>query len=266
MAAHRHKKNYRLKALMLLSVISIMLVFTGQASAELTAEANHSHVKIDFFYHGTTMSVRGTSDPDVDLIIKLSSPEGHEVLKKKGKAAGFLWMNVGTLEIEHVPGIYFLHSTRKIDDILSREEREKYSIGYHALERHVQMTPFSDETETSQWFNELVKFKENSRVYGTSTGKVSMTEKDGKGNYYILTEWPYQVPPGTYTVTVYAVRDKKVVETAESAILVEQVSIVKTLAQMAKDNGALYGIISIVIALAAGFGVGLVFRKGGGAH
>ena len=40
----------------------------------------------------------------------------------------------------------------------------------------------------------------------------------------------------------------------------------KTLADMAKNNGAIYGIISIVIALAAGFGVGMIFRKGGGAH
>jgi hypothetical protein len=35
---------------------------------------------------------------------------------------------------------------------------------------------------------------------------------------------------------------------------------------MAKKNGALYGVISILSALGAGFGVGLIFRKGGGAH
>jgi hypothetical protein len=35
---------------------------------------------------------------------------------------------------------------------------------------------------------------------------------------------------------------------------------------MAKNNGALYGIISIMAALGAGFGVGLVFRKNDGAH
>jgi len=41
---------------------------------------------------------------------------------------------------------------------------------------------------------------------------------------------------------------------------------VKALSGMAKNNGALYGIISILIALGAGFGVGMIFRKGGGAH
>lgn len=242
------------------------IVLSGQAFAELTVDANHSHIKIDFFYHGSTMSVRGTSDPGVDLIIKLASPDGHEVLKQKGKVAGVLWMNVGTLKLENAPGVYFLHSTRNIEDILSREEMEKYTIGYQALQKHMKMNPISDEKEKEKWFNEFVRFKENSRLYSISTSKVSLTEKDGKGNYYILTEWPYQVPPGAYTVMVYAVKDKKVVETAQSSITVEQVGVVKTLANMAKNNGVLYGIISIVAALGAGFGVGMIFRKGGGAH
>lgn len=260
------KQKGNVKILLTIVIVTILLSVAGQASAELTAEANHSHVKIDFFYHGSTMSIRGVSDPGVDLIIKLTAPDGHEVLKEKGKAAGFLWMNVGTLKVEEVPGIYFLHSTKKIEDILSKKDMDKYVIGYEALKDHIQMSPVSNEEEKTKWFNEFVKFKENSKVYATTTGKISVGEKDGKGNYYILTEWPYQVQPGTYTATVYAIKDKKVIETAQSNIQVEQVGIINSLATMARNNGALYGVISIIAALGAGFGVGLVFRKGGGAH
>jgi hypothetical protein len=65
---------------------------------------------------------------------------------------------------------------------------------------------------------------------------------------------------------VYAVKEGKVVEQATSKVLVEQVGVVKGLAGMAKNNGALYGILAIIAALGAGFGVGMVFKKGGGAH
>ena len=54
----------------------------------LTAKANHDHITIDFFYHGSTVSVRGESDPGMDLVIKITSPEGHQVLKQKGKVGG----------------------------------------------------------------------------------------------------------------------------------------------------------------------------------
>jgi len=244
----------------------LILAAAGNASAKLTATANHDHIKIDFFYHGSSVSVRGISDPGIDLVMKITSPEGHQELRKKGKLAGFLWMNVGKLTFENAPKFYAIHSTKKLEDILSREEMETYGLGYPALEKHVEISPVGSEDEKADWFNQFVKFKEASKLYSVSSGKINMTEQGGKQNYYVLLEWPYQALPDNYTITVYAVKDKKVVETAETHVLVEQVGMVKSLAGMAKNNGAFYGIISILAALGAGFGVGMVFRKGGGAH
>ena len=244
----------------------LSVLFTGAASAELTATANHDHIKIDFFYHGSTVSVRGVSEAGTDLIIKIASPEEHQELRKKGKVAGLLWMNVGKLTFEKVPRLYSLHSTRKIDGILSEKERDRYGIGYAALARHAEISPIGTTDEKAEWFEQFVKFKESSKLYSESSGDISLTRDKGKQNYYALLEWPYQARPDNYTITVYAVRDGKVAETAETRVSVEQVGIVRFLASMSKNNGALYGIISILAALGAGFGVGMVFRKGGGAH
>jgi uncharacterized protein (TIGR02186 family) len=221
--------------------------------------------------------VRGEADAGTDLIVKIASPEGHEALKKKGKMAGLLWMNVGELTFEGVPTLYFVHSTRKLEDILSREEMDKYVIGYPALERHAELKPALTEGEKDLWFREFLKYKQASRLYDMSSGKLYTSDmkkespdlaagKEGKQNYYTLLDWPYQAPPGDYIVTVYAVKDNKVIEKAETAVVVEQVGLVKTLSSMAKNRGALYGMLSILAALGAGFGVGMVFRKGGGAH
>jgi uncharacterized protein (TIGR02186 family) len=245
--------------------MSAPFLFVNAASAQLTAKANHDHITVDFFYHGSTVSVRGVSDPDTDLVIKIASDDGHQTLREKGKVGGVLWMNVGELKIEQAPNMYFLHSTKNIEDILGPDQINKYVIGYPALERHVRMNA-ADEGEKAKWFDEYVKFKESSKLYGTTTGRISLTEDKTSQSYYILTQWPYQAPPGNYTVTVYAVKDKRVVETATSTVLVEQVGMVKSFANMAKNNAAEYGLISIFAALSAGFGVGIVFRKSGGAH
>ena len=42
--------------------------------------------------------------------------------------------------------------------------------------------------------------------------------------------------------------------------------IVAKLSNLAFNHAAIYGIIAIVIAMAAGFAVGALFKKGGGAH
>ncbi len=243
------------------------LVGARPASAMLTAKANHDHITIDFFYHGSSVSVKGESDPGVDLVIKVTSPEGHQVLKQKGKVGGLLWMNVGMLKFERTPNFYAVYSTKKLEEILSAEEREKYVLGYPALAKHVEVSPVANEEEKARWFDEFVKYKEASRVYVQSSGKIQTTEKPGGGQeYYILTDWPYQASPGDYLVTVYAVKNGKVVEQAETKVNVEQVGLVKTLATMAKNSAAFYGFLSIGIAIGAGFGVGLIFRKGGGSH
>lgn len=241
-------------------------IYTSQASAELTAIANHDHISIDFFYHGSNVSVRGVSDPDTDLIIKITAPEEHQALRQKGKVGGLLWMNVGTINFEHVPSLYFISSTKKVDDILSKDAMAKDVVGLEALEKHVELKPVKDEEDKAKWFNEFVKYKEHSKLYSVASGNITFTKENGKQNYYTLFEWPYQAVPGIYTVTVYAVKDNKIIEKAESKVKVEQAGVVKQLAGMAKNNASAYGILSILAALGAGFGVGMIFRKGGGAH
>ncbi|MDA8434228.1 MAG: TIGR02186 family protein [Nitrospiraceae bacterium] len=243
-----------------------VLVSSGTAFAKLTATANHDRISVDFFYHGSTVSVRGVSDPGTDLVVKIASPEGEQVLRQKGKVGGLLWMNVGKLTFERVPTLYFVQSTKNLSDMLSEEEMNKHVLGYPALEKHSEVSPVASVAEKEKWFDEFVSFKEASKLYSTASGKISTTQEGGEQQYYILLDWPYQAPPGEYTVSVYAVKDNKVVDSADTKVHVEQVGIVKSLAGMAKNKAAAYGLISILVALGAGFGVGLVFRKGGGAH
>ena len=258
------KLNLTIKTLLMMLAVAFMAPAAAQAS--LTAKANHDHIKIDFFYHGSTVSVRGVSDPGTDLIIKITSPEGHQALKEKGKAAGFLWMNVGELELDKTPNLYYVHGTKELEDIVGPEDRDKYVLGYAALGKHMEISPVKDPADRAKWFEEFVKYKESKKLYQSGSGKIAVDERDGQQKYYILFDWPYQAPPGNYLVTVYEVKDRKVIEQAESKVLVEQVGMVKLLSDMSKNNGMLYGIISIISAVGAGFGVGLVFRKGGGAH
>lgn len=252
--------------LILCLALAGLVTFAGPADANLTMKANHDHIKVDFFYHGSTVSVSGEADPGTDLVVKIASPDGHEKLKKKGKASGFLWMNVGDLELEETPNLYFLHSTKDLNEILDPEEMNKYVLGYPSVKEHAKIHPVEDEGEKTKWFDEFIKFKESSKLYTTSSGNITLTEENGRQKFYILCDWPYQARPGGYTATVYVVKDGKVIEQADHDILVEQVGIEKSLFDMANNNGAMYGIVSIIVALGAGFGVGMIFGKDGGAH
>lgn len=265
-----NKLRYTFQVAFMTLIISagLLSVSQGELSAQLTTANSDNHINMDFFYHGSSVDIRGISDPGTDLVIKITSEDGHHTLRQKGRV-GVLWMNVGTLRFENVPSVYFLQSTKKIDDILTPEEQVRYRIGYKALAAESKVASLknpADPLEKEKWFTEFLKYKEASKVYSTTSGKISLTQEGGEQGYHVVMNWPYQAPPGEYLVTVYAVRDMKVVEQAKANVLVQQVGVIKGLAGMARNNSAFYGFISVLVALAAGFGVGLIFRKGGGAH
>ncbi len=250
-----------------LAVLLVQSAFCTDAMADLTAKANHDRITIDFGYRGSSVSVKGEADEGVDLVVKIAAPDGHQTLMKKGRVGGLLWMNVGPLAFERAPYLYEVFSTRSLEEILRAEERAEHVIGYDALLEHVEVRPAQGEEEKAKWFGEFVRFKEASRLYAASSGRIeTQALPNGRQRYALQSNWPHQAPTGEYDVTVYAVKDGQVVESAACKVHVEHVGIVKALASMARDSAALYGIVSIVMALSAGFGVGIIVRKGDGAH
>lgn len=238
-----------------------------KALATLTAAANHDRIAVDSFYNGSTVNIKGECDADTDLIIKISSREGHVTLKKKGKAAGVVWMNVGDLRFENVPNLYFVNSTKDLDKIIDKKTAGEYVLGYNTLGQHIDIEPVADQSEKAKWFNELVKLKEESNLYSEGVGEIQFADQDGgKRSYSMSVAWPYQAPPSDYDVDVFAVRGGSIVERAHATISVERAGAVKYLTSMAMNNGAMYGLVAIVVALLSGIGAGLVFGKGGGAH
>ncbi|MCL6472226.1 MAG: TIGR02186 family protein [Firmicutes bacterium] len=103
--------------------------------------------------------------------------------------------------------------------------------------------------------------KETSRLYAISPKTVAMAKTGNFEKYAVEIDWPYQAPPGQYKAIAYEVKDMKVSDVAQTNITVEQDGIVKAISTMARRNGALYGALSIIIALAVGFGISLVFKK-----
>ncbi len=72
------------------------------------------------------------------------------------------------VEIRSCADLYSLHSTRKIDEILSQEERDKYAIGYDSMAKKTEIEPISNDADKAKWFDEFVKFKEGSKLYAVT--------------------------------------------------------------------------------------------------
>jgi len=249
-----------------LSISSLMFFIFVSDSLSITSNVSPNTISVGSFYRGSKVAITGETDAGNEIIIKVSSPEVKAQLRKKGKAGGVLWMNVGELEFNPVSDVYFIYSTKDIKEILSEREQDKYSIGYDAFKRLVEVSPVRGESEKEQWIKEFIRFKEKGHVYGVFQGKIETGTVGDKTTYNLIVDWPYEAPPQEYKISVYAVKDNVIRNHAENSLVVEKTGVLKFLSNMAFNNALIYGIISIIIAVAAGFIVSLIFKGSRGGH
>ncbi len=237
-------------------------VFANHAiQGPITCEIIPDEVFINSFYHGGKLRVTGKSGPGDDIIVKISSPPVESSLKYMGKAAGLFWMKVGDMEFKPVSNVYMIYSTGKIDGITSPDERLKRWIGYDALRSQVEISSSKGPVDKDRWFNEFIKFKEKNRLYAIHEGSIV---EDSQGGFSLDVDWPYQAPPGEYTLEALAVKGGAVYAKATQKLVIKSAGMVNLLSDLAFKSAAIYGLIAIVIAMLAGLLVGIIFKGGGG--
>lgn len=240
------------------------LALSVHAAAAASIQAAPSDIKISLFYHGAAVEVKGQAAPGEDVLVKVTPSEQHEFhLKYKGKAAGIFWMKLGTLVFENLPSTYLLASSGPVEKVLDAEARTAENAGLDALQKKAVIKAEKGAMPAGDWFGQFIDFKKKEKLYNVAEGAVKV---GADGSYSCTLAWPFQAPPGSYKIEAVTAKDGKVTGRAETALTVELTGIVALLAKMSSDSRVLYGIISIVVAVAAGFGVGMIFKKGGGSH
>jgi len=250
----------------LLAALLLMVLATAQSASALTCKVNPNTVAINLSYHGATLTVTGENTAGDELVIRIGNAAGETHYKYMGKAGGFFWMKKGNVGFKNVPGVYLLYTSRDIEHLLDPAGQKANLIGYEALKAAAEMETTSDELNGNEakWKDEFIRFKEHQNLYAIHSGTVTRQHGATSDTFQAEVAWPYQAPPGTYTVEVMAIRNGQVAERSESSFTVARTGVVEWLSNLAFNSPAAYGIMAVVVAIVAGFAVGMIFRKGGG--
>jgi len=259
--------KFIIKATVMFSAAAMtFILFPIGTARALTTEVTPQNIPINLMYHGAKVSLNGKSDVNDDLIIKISSDPTEAHMKYKGKAAGLFWMKMGDMSFKHVPAVYLLYSSRDIDSLLEEKERVNEGIGFESIKAGTQVESSAENMDPDQWIAEFVKFKKAEKLYQIQEGTITRGQGTLANDYQLNLDWPFQAAPGNYNIEVLSVRDGNVVDRAETSLTVARTGIVAKLSDLAFNHAALYGIFSVLIAMAAGLAVGAIFKKGSGAH
>ena len=218
-------------------------------------------INVDSFFSGSELTVSGDIKAADDVIIEIYGRDATHDFEEKGRVAGF-WMTTGKVKLENIPSLYVMMAPEGKD---WTEKAESYGLGMARVKSHLVISETHLEPDTV--FSMFVKLKKSEELYQENPGSVTYAPvKDGMKHFVGVCKLPSSVSLGDFTVKATVISNGIPGQEMQSKFTVREVGFVKLVNELASNQRITYGVSAVIIALAAGLLMGVLFRQGGGSH
>jgi len=242
-----------------LILMSTLWATLAAAQEEVVLGLSQNRVQINARFDGSEILIFGavkreTPIPDtpLEVIVTVAGPSTPVTVHRKDRVFG-IWVNAESVEIDRAPSFYAVAASGPITDVLSHTEDLRHSVTVPRAVRSVG----SEARDPVAFTVALIRIRRDEGIYATLPGAV---EVDQQTLFDTSIALPANLIEGAYAVRVLLMRDKQVVSEFETAIEVHKVGLERWLYNLAQDHALLYGLLSLVIAVAAGWLASTVFR------
>jgi uncharacterized protein (TIGR02186 family) len=236
---------------------------TGPAPAErVVAGLSQSAVSITAQFQGSEILVYGAvkrdapspAEPPLEVIVTIEGPASPVIVRKKDRRAG-LWINTEAVEIDRAPSFYAIATTAPLAAVLTETEDLRNRI---SIPRAIRAVGAASEAEDAPAFTEaLIRIRRASGAYLLAEGSVTLTEDTLFRTDVAL---PANLTEGAYRVRIFLTRGGAVVDAVERMIDVRKEAVERWLTNLARNQPLVYGLLSLAIAVLAGWGASAAFR------
>jgi uncharacterized protein (TIGR02186 family) len=248
-----------LSALCLLALVVSGLVFAQRTLANgLAADVSDRLIAITTAFVGGDVVVFGAIDETQgDIVITMQGPRQNQTVRRKSRIAG-IWVNRDRISFEDTPSFFAIAATRSLDDIASSSVRGQFGLGVDYLSMTpIDATGYSPE-ETEAFAKALIRNKQKAGLYTKAPLSVTFP---GPKLFRATFSFPANVPPGNYQIEVFRFVEGRVTGAQRSSLQISKVGLEAEVFDFANQRSALYGMVAIIIAVAAGWLAGVVFRR-----
>lgn len=245
-----------------LAVICAFL-FAGPAAAEeVVLGMSKDTVSINTSFDGSEILIFGavkrekpiTYDPRLQVIITVAGPNEPFIVRRKEKRFG-IWVNTDAVEVDSAPTFYAVATSTALGLSLSDTEDLRHKV---SIPRAIRSVGAPDTIADAPSFTEaLIRIKSRSNQYQLNEGTVSV---DDQTLFRTAIQLPAALTEGDYKTRIFLTRGGEVISKHETSIYVRKVGLERWLYRMSRENALMYGLMSLAIAIAAGWSASAAFR------
>ena len=223
----------------------------SQDDVDITTNFNGSEIII----YGAVKRERPlpAGDP-LDVIVTVEGPARSVTVRSKERRLG-VWVNTGSVGIGSAPSFYVVASTRALHAILTPEQDQRFRISVPLAMRA--FAGQSDVADVVPYTEAFIRLRREAGLYRQDDGAVTLTEQT---LFRADVRLPANLIEGFYSTRIFLVRDGAVIDSFRAPIEVRKVGLERWLYRLALDRPFIYGIMSLAIAIAAGWSASAVFR------
>ena len=198
----------------------------------------------------------GQDGPRYDIVVTLTGPPQPVRVRRKRRIAG-IWANGSSQLFVSVPSFYATASTRPLEALAPREQLRLLQIG----PRNLDFPPRGlvlPAGEREAFGRSLVRLKLASGLYDRTDGAVLMLSPT---LFRAVFRVPADVPIGTHSAQAYLFKNGEYLNSTAAALTVEKRGFEQVTYALAHENGFLYGLLAVLVAITTGWLASVAFRK-----
>jgi uncharacterized protein (TIGR02186 family) len=232
------------------------------------ADVSTRQVAVTSSFTGTQLVVFGAVDNSrqpsaesgyYDVVVVVEGTPKELVARRKSNVAG-LWLNTQSLAYNQVPSYYAIASTRPLDEVAEESVLAANEIGFE----HVKFVPARGEherlaPETARAFRAaLVRLKQRSGLFVKTSYGVVFT---GRSLFRASINLPANVTVGPFDTRVYLFHNGELLSKYTASLNLEREGLERFLHSFAFGRPFLYGLVTVIIAVAAGLAASAIFSR-----
>lgn len=241
-------------------LIALLMLLAMPAQAEeIVLGLSRDEVAITATFEGSEILIFGAikrdapirNDADLGVIVTVAGPDEPVTVRKKDRRLG-IWVNTESVDVDVAPTFYAVATNRPLTEILTFTEDLNTRISTQRAIRSVGATIENADSFTRA----LIRIRAGQGLYQTLPQGV-LVEEDTL--FRALIPLPANLTEGDYKAEIYLTRGGQIVDLYTTTIAVKKVGLERWLYNLAHENAFLYGLMSLSIAIAAGWGASAAF-------
>lgn len=242
-------------------LVALLLLACPSDAEEVVLGLSQDRVAITTSFDGSEILIFGAvkreesipGGPPLEVIVTVAGPSEPVMVRRKENWFG-IWINADAVEVDAAPSFYAVATSGPLQDVLKDVEDLRHRVSVPRAIRSVGAPQNIMDAES--FTTALIRIRNANDHYQLLENQVIVDEQT---LFRTQVQLPAALVEGDYTTRIFLTRGGEVISVYETGIAVDKVGMERWLFDLSRQQPLLYGLMSLAIAIAAGWGASAAF-------